>query len=85
MGPNAGANTVTATSGSLTGSPITFSATGIVSYDLNGDGVVNILDVQLAVNQALGITPCTSGDVNSDGVCNVIDVQLVISAAIGTP
>jgi len=45
--------------------------------DVNRDGTMNVLDVQLEVNQALGITPCTS-DINQDGQCNVIDVQRVV-------
>jgi hypothetical protein len=85
LGPNAGANTVTATSGSLSGSPVTFTATGYSRYDLNLDGVVNNLDVTIAINQALGSASCTNGDVNGDGACNILDVQLVIAAALGTP
>ena len=38
--------------------------------DLNGDGAVNILDVQLAINQALGGSPCGSADLDRNGVCN---------------
>jgi len=50
--------------------------------DVNQDGVVNVTDVQLAVNQVLGIIACTA-DINKDGVCNVIDVQRVTNAALG--
>ena len=88
LGLTAGANTVTATSGTLTGSPITFTATGTGAScsvdDLNGDGLVNVLDVQIAINQALGGAPCTNGDVNHDHVCNVVDVQLVATAAVSS-
>lgn len=50
--------------------------------DLNGDGTVNVIDVQLAINMDLGVTPCTA---NIDGadVCNVVVVQRVINAALG--
>jgi hypothetical protein len=51
--------------------------------DLNGDGVVNVVDVQIAILQALGITPCGNADLQGNGVCNVVDVQRVISAALG--
>jgi len=54
-----------------------------VSCDLNGDGVINILDIQLAINQALGISACSTADVNRDGQCNVIDVQLIIVGSLG--
>ena len=47
------------------------------------DGSVNVADVQLAVNQALAITACSTGDVNGDAVCNVSDVQLVVNKALG--
>jgi hypothetical protein len=51
--------------------------------DLNGDGVVDILDVQIEKNQVLGIVPCTNGDLNGDGYCNVIDLQRIVNAAQG--
>jgi hypothetical protein len=51
--------------------------------DLNGNGVVNIADVQLAVSQALGASTCGTADLNGNGLCNVIDVQRVINAALG--
>ena len=51
--------------------------------DLNSDGAVNILDVQIAIGQALGTTACGSADLNGDGVCNVIDVQRIVNASLG--
>ena len=51
--------------------------------DLNGDGSTNVSDVQLCVNQAIGVQSCTSGDINKDGNCNVIDVQRDVNAALG--
>ncbi len=56
---------------------------GATACDLNGDGLVDSADVQLAINQALGSAPCSSADLNADGVCNVVDVQRVIDAAHG--
>lgn len=50
--------------------------------DLNGDGTSNVIDVQLEVNMALGLSLCT-GDINKDSQCNVIDVQRVVNAALG--
>lgn len=52
-------------------------------YDVNGDGVVNVTDVQITVNQALGLATCGTGNVNGDGACNVTDVQLVVNRALG--
>jgi hypothetical protein len=83
LGAGVGMNTVLATSGALAGSPITFSATSLLFGDLNGDNVVNAADVQIAINQALGIAPCTNGDLNNDAACNALDIQLVIGAALG--
>ena len=51
--------------------------------DVNRDGTVNVTDVQLSVNQALGITACGTGNVNGDAACNVTDVQLVVNRALG--
>jgi hypothetical protein len=51
--------------------------------DLNADHLVNVLDVQIANNQALGITPCGSADLNGDGTCNQSDIQRIINASLG--
>jgi hypothetical protein len=50
--------------------------------DLNGDGQVNIVDVQLATNMALGLIPCTA-TVEAAGVCDLVVVQRVTNAALG--
>jgi hypothetical protein len=47
--------------------------------DVNGDGVTNVADVQLEVNMALGISPCS----NPSGTCTVASVQRVVNAALG--
>ena len=52
--------------------------------DLNGDGQVNVADVQDIINMALGITASTpAADLNGDGVVNVVDVQIMINVALG--
>jgi len=53
--------------------------------DLNHDGSVNVLDVQLAVNRILGLTACLTADLNGDGTCNVIDLQRVVNVVLGQP
>lgn len=53
--------------------------------DVNGDGSVDAVDVQLVINAALGL-PIDSTyrpDLNGDGEVNAVDVQLVINAALG--
>jgi glucuronoarabinoxylan endo-1,4-beta-xylanase len=101
-------------SGSLNGSGLTLSASGLLSgtavggsfsftvayggatdpltltiraptlspCDINQDGVVNSIDVNLANQQALGTSACTV-DLDKDNVCTVVDVQRVINAALG--
>jgi hypothetical protein len=51
--------------------------------DIDTDGTVNVVDVQLGINQAMGINPCISADIDLNGSCNVVDVQLLINAAMG--
>ena len=50
--------------------------------DINSDGTVNVADVQLIINEALGVVPAVH-DLNHDGAVNVADVQKVINAALG--
>jgi murein DD-endopeptidase MepM/ murein hydrolase activator NlpD len=49
--------------------------------DLNGDGVVDLKDVELGRQMALKLIPCTA-DLNMDGECNVIDVQRIVNASL---
>jgi hypothetical protein len=51
--------------------------------DLSGDALTNVADVQLCVNQAIGMAACTTGDIDGTGACNVVDVQRVANAALG--
>jgi hypothetical protein len=52
--------------------------------DLLSQGTVNAVDVQAAINMALGVTPCTA-NIAGPGICNVAVVQRVINAALGGP
>jgi len=60
----------------------TFQVTQYSPCDLNHDTLVNVVDVQRIINEALGVTTATD-DLNGDGVVNVVDVQIVINAALG--
>jgi hypothetical protein len=51
--------------------------------DLNGDGATNVVDVQLAINQVLGVAPCTTADLTGSGTCTIVDIQRVINASLG--
>ena len=50
--------------------------------DVNGDGEVNIGDVNAIINMILG-TPAPNGDVNGDTEVNIGDVNTVISIILG--
>ncbi len=51
--------------------------------DIDGDGSVNAVDVQLVINEALGVDTGEEADINGDGSIDAVDVQLVINAALG--
>ena len=50
--------------------------------DLIGNGNINVADVQIIINEALGVIPAVH-DLNHDGVVDVADVQKEINAALG--
>jgi hypothetical protein len=57
--------------------------TGVIAEDVNQDGKVDAVDVQLVINSALGLNPDSNSDVNLDTAINAVDVQLVINCALG--
>lgn len=72
-------------SGTYASSTVAFKAAGSASTnacDLNLDSLVNGADVTLALNMALGTTPCTA-KVEGNLTCTVITVQRVVNAALG--
>jgi hypothetical protein len=79
-----GNQTITATdqAASLTGVSNTIAVTAFSKCDINQDNNVNVVDVQLVINEALGVATA-SHDLNTDGTVNVVDVQIVINAALG--
>jgi hypothetical protein len=60
----------------------TSGSTRVSACDLNQDGVVNSSDYSLAINMALGVSPCTANVVGLN-VCNVVVVQRVANAGNG--
>ena len=53
--------------------------------DVNGDQIINILDIILTVNIVLGINTTTSAaDVNNDGVVNILDIVSLVNLILGT-
>lgn len=73
----------TSTSGTFCSSTVSFRAasSGSSACDLNQDGVVNVVDVQLATNMDLGMLACP-GSLNG-GVCGSALVQQIVNAALG--
>jgi len=70
------------------GRPTTSAGPAIVLGDLNGDGIVDVADVALAVRIELGlVVPSSSqlqhGDINGDGAINVADVMHIQRKALG--
>ena len=65
------------------GVPVAVTVIPSNGADINGDGVVNAIDVQLVINAALGIDISPfDANVKGHGITNAIDVQLVINAAL---
>ena len=61
---------------------------GYISGDLNGDSIVNVIDVVTLVNVILGsVNPDNCqvdfGDLNSDDTMNIMDVILVVNIILG--
>jgi len=51
--------------------------------DINGDNIINILDLQLLINIILGTETgsanIANSDLNNDGLVNILDLQLIIN------
>ena len=64
-----------------TSADLTFTTTGPIPGDLNGDGKVTIADIPLLVSQLLGMSPVTmdTADVNGDGRLTITDLQALIA------
>ena len=50
--------------------------------DINGDGILDILDVVSLVNAVLGGEYIASGDINGDGVLDVLDVVSLVNVIL---
>ena len=51
--------------------------------DVNGDGLVNISDVNAVINMILAGTYDASGDINGDGSVNIGDINALIAIILG--
>ena len=52
-------------------------------FDLDGDGLINMSDATLVVDQIAGRAACTTGDFNGDTKCDVVDLMTLVVAALG--
>lgn len=59
--------------------------------DVNGDGVINVIDAQIVARFSVGLSVPdatrvqTNGDANGDGAINVIDAQIIARYSVGLP
>jgi Cohesin domain len=73
--------------GDVSGDAVPFTLQGaslsaLSACDAGGDGLIDVSDVQLVANEALGLIPARH-DLNSDGIVNVTDMQIVVNGALG--
>jgi len=51
--------------------------------DINGDEILNILDIVLMVNMILGVEYSLVADINGDGNLNILDIILMVNILVG--
>jgi hypothetical protein len=63
----------------------TIIAAVVICGDLNGDGSINIIDLQSLINMVLGKIPVNIaiGDVNKDSQINILDAQYLVNLILG--
>jgi len=54
----------------------------VVFGDVDGNDLVNAIDMQIIINTALGIFSLPEADLNGDNETNAVDIQLVINAVL---
>ena len=64
-------------------SMVAFAASAAIPGDVNGDGEVNISDINAVIDMILGGRVDPSGDVNGDGEVNISDVSDIIDILLG--
>ena len=59
----------------------TLAVSPVSPCDIKKNGNLNVADVQLIVNEALGVTQAVD-DLSGDGAVSVVDIQIEINAAL---
>jgi len=76
-----GANLITVTArnraGNSASASITVTCIPGTTGDINGDGKVDVLDLQILTNAILGVSQPGKGDLNGDGKVDVLDLQIL--------
>ncbi len=60
-----------------------YTVSTAVEGDINGDGIVDITDVNVTINVVLGKADVARADINGDGIVDVTDVNAVINKVLG--
>lgn len=58
---------------------VSTTVTTTIDGDINGDGLTNIVDLQLLINAILGLQQIPKADLNSDGQIDVTDLQIIVN------
>lgn len=75
-----GANLMSSAVPVLADVPLTFQLAS--PCDIDGNGVVDSADVNLARGAAVWTAACTA-DLDRNGICDIVDLQRVVNAALG--
>ena len=63
---------------------VSATITGTTSKcDMNSDGAVNVLDMQMLVNAILGVQGAAANDINGDSRIDVLDLQILTNVILG--
>jgi hypothetical protein len=75
----AGASGTAVPTGNRTPSPVPTGSTAPSTGDINGDGIVNIVDIGILID-VYGIVPVADQktDLNHDGIINIVDIGIII-------
>ena len=78
-----GTESVELLAGGLANVDFQLEAVDMCDPDVNMDGSVDAIDIQLVINEALGLTTGYCCDLNLDSHVDAVDIQLVINTVLG--